>query len=55
MIAMLVLAAAEAEKVKPLRSSSLLITIAIIAAICGAILLAGFGYFSPPGDGDRTH
>ena len=42
-----------AEEVEPLAGRSILIVLAIIAAIVFAIVLAGFGYFSP-GDGDKT-
>ena len=49
--AALLLAVAEhSEEVKPLSGRSMLLTLAIIAVICGAILLAGFGYFSPGND-----
>lgn len=45
--AALLLAVAEhSEEVKPLQGKSILITLAVIAVICAAILLAGFGYFT---------
>ena len=50
---LLVAVAEHAEEVEPLSGRSLLITLAIILAITFAIVLAGFGYFSP-GDGDRS-
>ena len=51
MSAALLLAVAEhSEEVKPLSGRSMLIALAIILVICGAILLAGFGYFSPNSD-----
>ncbi len=48
--AVLLLAVETEERVKPLAARSILITLAVILAICGAILLAGFGYFSPGND-----
>jgi hypothetical protein len=50
-LSMVVAVAEHAEEVKPLQGRSILIVLAIIAAIVFAIVLAGFGYFSP-GDGD---
>jgi O-antigen/teichoic acid export membrane protein len=44
--ALLVAVAEHTEDVEPLSGKSLLITLAIIVAICAAILLAGFGYFT---------
>ena len=53
--AALLLAVAEhSEEVKPLSGRSMLITLAVITVICGAILLAGFGYFSPGSDGEGS-
>lgn len=53
-VAALLLAVAEhSEEVKPLQGKSILITLAVIAVICGAILLAGFGYFTS--DSDSSH
>jgi len=55
MVLALLLAAVEtAEKVKPLEAKSILVTLAVIAVVCAAILLAGFGYFSPSND-DSHH
>ncbi|HVF32410.1 MAG TPA: hypothetical protein VM933_05160 [Acidimicrobiales bacterium] len=48
--ALLIAVAQHSEEVKPLSGRSMLITLAVIAAICAAILLAGFGYFSPGND-----
>ena len=54
--AALLLAVAEhSEEVKPLSGRSMLIALAIILVICGAILLAGFGYFSPGNDEGSGH
>lgn len=54
--AALLLAVAEhSEEVKPLQGKSILITLAVIAVICAAILLAGFGYFSPSKDDTPHH
>lgn len=49
-LALLLVASETAEKVKPLRAESILVTLAIIAVVCAAILLAGFGYFSSSSD-----
>ena len=49
---LLVAVAEHSEEVEPLSGRSILITLAIILAITFAIVLAGFGYFSP-GDDDR--
>ena len=47
MLAALLVAAAETEeRVKPLAAKSIFITLAVIAVIVAAILLAGFGYFT---------
>ena len=51
MSALLIAVAEHSEDVKPLSGRSMLITLAIITVICGAILLAGFGYFTSDGDG----
>ncbi len=51
-LALLVAAAETEEKVKPLAARSLFVTLAVILVVMAAILLAGFGYFSP-GDGDK--
>ncbi len=53
-LALLVAASETAEKVKPLRAESILVTLAVIAVVCAAILLAGFGYFSSS-DGKAHH
>ncbi len=51
MLAAVVLAAVEAEeRVKPLSGQAMLITLGLIVVVCAAILLAGFGYFSPSDD-----
>lgn len=50
-LSLLVAVAEHTEEVEPLRGRSILITLAIVLAVCFAIVLAGFGYFSP-GDGD---
>ena len=52
MVQLLVAVAEHSGEVEPLSGRSILITLAIVAAICFAIVLAGFGYFSP-GDGDK--
>jgi hypothetical protein len=49
--AVLVAVAETAEEVKPLSGRSILIALAIIVAVGFAVVLAGFGYFTP-GDGD---
>ncbi len=46
LVAVFVALAETEEKVKPLQAKSLLVTLAVIAVVCAAILLAGFGYFS---------
>jgi hypothetical protein len=52
MVPSLLIAVAEhAEEVEPLSGRSILITLAVILAVTFAIVLAGFGYFSP-GDGE---
>lgn len=48
----LLLAAEEAEHVKPLDGRSLAITLAVIVVVMGLVILAGLGYFSPSDDGD---
>lgn len=50
-LSLMVAVVEHAEAVKPLSGRSILITLAIILAITFAIVLAGFGYFSP-GDND---
>ena len=52
MLLLAVALAQTAEEVEPLRGRSILVVLAIILAICFAIVLAGFGYFSPNRDGD---
>ena len=49
---LLVAVAEHTEDVEPLSGRSILITLAVILVITFAIVLAGFGYFSP-GDGDK--
>ncbi len=50
-LAALLLAANEAEEVvKPLEAKSIFVILAMILVVCGALLLAGFGYFSPTDD-----
>ena len=49
---LLVAVAEHSEEVEPLAGRSILITLAIILAIVFAVVLAGFGYFSPGDDGD---
>ena len=54
--AALLLAVAEhSGEVEPLQGKSILITLAVITVICAAILLAGFGYFSPSKDDSPSH
>lgn len=48
---LLVAVVEHAEEVEPLSGRTILVTLAIIAAVMFAIILAGFGYFSP-GDGE---
>jgi hypothetical protein len=48
--ALLLAVAEHSEEVEPLQGKSILITLAVITVICAAILLAGFGYFSPSKD-----
>lgn len=56
MLATLLLVAAEtAEKARPLSAKSLLVTLAVIVAVCAAILLAGFGYFSSSDNNSSTN
>jgi hypothetical protein len=43
----LLAAAKDAEDVKPLSGTSILVVLALIVVIVAAILLAGFGYFGP--------
>ena len=52
LLPLLAAAAQEAEEVKPLSGTSLLVTLAIIVVIGAAILLAGFGYFGPSDSSD---
>ena len=55
-VAALLLAVAEhSEEVKPLQGKSIFITLAVIAVISGAILLAGFGYFTSDSEGGSSH
>jgi hypothetical protein len=55
-VAAFLLAVAEhSEDVKPLQGKSILITLAVITVICGAILLAGFGYFTSDSDNSPSH
>ena len=49
-LSLLVAVAEHTEEVKPLEGRSILIALAIVLAICFAIVLAGFGYFSPGSD-----
>ena len=53
-VAITVLLAVEEHggEVKPLEAKSILVMLAIIVVIAFAIVLAGFGYFSPNRDGD---
>lgn len=51
-LALLLVASETGEKVKPLQAKSLLLTLAVIVVICGAIMLAGFGFFSPSDEGE---
>ena len=53
-LSLLVAVAEHSEEVEPLSGRSLLITLAIILAICFAIVLAGFGYFSPGNDDGKS-
>ncbi len=52
---LLLLAAQEAEHVKPLDGRSIAITVGIIVVVMALVILAGFGYFSPGGDGGESH
>lgn len=48
--AALLVVVAQAEDVRPLAAKGVLVTLALIVVVCGAILLAAFGYFSPSDD-----
>ena len=50
-LSLLVAVAEHSGEVEPLEGRSILIALAIILAICFAVVLAGFGYFTP-GDGN---
>ena len=43
--------AAEHGEVKPLATRSILVTLAVIVVVGGAIVLAGLGYFTDDSDG----
>lgn len=43
--------AAEHGEVKPLSTRSILVTLAVIVVVGGAIVLAGLGYFTDDSDG----
>ena len=47
---MLLAVLAQAEAVEPLRAGSIFLILGIILVICFAIVLAGFGYFTPSRD-----
>jgi hypothetical protein len=53
-LALLLAQAAETvEDVEPLRARSIFLVLGIIVVICFALVIAGLGYFSPSGDGDK--
>ena len=52
-LSLLVAVAEHSGEVEPLEGRSILIALAIILAICFAVVLAGFGYFTPGDDGSN--